>query len=640
MRAPLLLFLVWLTSISPAFGAITQSEAKELQALAKAYGLPAVLTDAASTYLDTGDVGPLRRLLLHNEPAIAMGAAGFLLEAGEEFAPDVVAKLKRGEGAAEAQIACLAFATDRATVQYLVERRADEQDAKLQQTITTSLRVITGMDLTSADEWSTWWRKQSWRYRPKSRSMEEIMSKVLLAQQATLRDSLKAVAEKGRGRSEKGAAALENVAALLDNISEMQEEGRKLRLSRFARQGDDCFRRGDFVAAEAAYGRAAARQPKDHRSAFLQACALVELGKSAEAQAIFSRLHREDARRQAAAFMAEVCAKEIAAPGRMVDHAIELRTALGRPEDVMAWGDPTLRMIVGQRLSLVSGPEHLSLEELSERFATEQDPQMLLGLALCHPPAVQGQLLKGLAERFPANPAILSQHLRRSISWRTTERRQADLAVIRAWVAAEPDNALPRLLEIAAELEPSTLPPDQASQVPVSILMRLEEAMRLPRYEKHVGAAARAQLAALRSTESRSLARVNVSGSQHGMTHLWACLSNAANGMQIRQEHDALDRISDILAAIANREAAAVQSSMDRAITHVYRKHSRSAQLKDLRACRADDPRLPKWEAEDEKARAAAAGPFSAGAEIWLEILPVPSLQLALTRRTYSISGE
>lgn len=634
----LILFLAFLLWGARGFAAITQSEAKELQAVAKAYGLPAVITDAASTYVDTGDVAPLRRLLLREELPVAVGAAGFLLELGEPFAPDVVARLKRREGSAEAQLACLAFATDRATVQYLVERLATEQDPKLQRTLRTSLRVVTGKDLTTADEWNGWWRKQPRRYRPKGRSMEEIMGKIAMANSATLRDSLQSVAKVSGGK--KDEAAMNKLADFVSSISEMQEEGRKLRLSRLAREGDDRFRRGDFAAAEGSYRRAVARQPKDHRSAFLQACALVELGKLAEARAIFTRLHGEDERRKAAAFMAELCAREMEAPGMLAEHAIEIRKALGKPEDLITWGDPTLRVILSQRSAMVPGPEYLDLEQLSARFAEEEDPLMLLGLALCHPPALQGQLLKVLVERFPAHPAILSQYLRRTLSWRTADRRKAELPAIRAWVAAEPDNALPRLLEIAVELEPSIVPPDQAPQIAAETLARVEEALRLPRYETHVTAVARAQLAALRSTDSASLARVSVAGSQGGILHLWQSLMVAASGMSARREHDSLDRVSDILAGIARHETTTGRSSFDRVVTLMFQKNCRALQLKDLRTHRADDPRLLEWEAESEKLQAIAADPFAQTADVFLEILPVPSLQRALTRRTYQFSLE
>jgi hypothetical protein len=219
----LILFLALLLWGAHGFAAIAESAAKELQAVAKAYGLPAAITDAASTYIDTGDATPLRRLLLRDEVPIVAGAAGFLLEFGEAFAPDVVARLKRGEGSAEAQIACLAFATDRATVQYLVERLATEQDPKLQRTLRTSLRVVTGKDLTTAEEWSQWWRKQPRRYSPKSRSMEEIMGKLASAQSATARDSLQLVVKKTGDRRMDGA--LDKVTGLLGTLSALQEEG-------------------------------------------------------------------------------------------------------------------------------------------------------------------------------------------------------------------------------------------------------------------------------------------------------------------------------------------------------------------------------------------------------------------------------
>lgn len=634
MRFRSFVFLL-LLSLVPAPAAVKHSEAKELQAVARAYGFPAVVTDAAATCIDTGDSKPLRRLLRQDDLMVVVGAAGMLFEMEEDFAPEVVERLKRGEGTAEVQIASLAFATDRGTVQYLVGRLEKEEDAKVQGVVTTALRVITGKDLSSAEEWRAWWRKQPRKYRPKSRTTEEVMSKLALAQSANARDTFQAAVKKMA--TGKGGEALDKVAVLLGSLADLQEEGRNLKLSRPAAEGDASFASGDFAAAAAAYERAISKRRNDHRSAFMRGCALFELGKPGEAKTIFERLHHEDERRKASRFMADLCAKEIANVDRVFENAMAVLHAMGEPEDLMTWGDPVLREIVSQKLALVRGPESVDIEKVMERFGTEQDPVALLGLALCHPPQMQDQLIKVLVQRFPDQPVILSQYLRRQFSGRTVENRSAYLPKIQAWVAAEPDNALPRLLEIATFVEVSMLPSEQAPQPPDEVLAKLEAALQLPRYETGVVQAARSQLGALRSLECASAPRVSVSGSQKGINHLLSYLGIAADGASLRREGALLDRISDIYAAIASRESAVALASMDQVLAFAQTRMARSAQRKYLRLYRANDPRLLDFEGEEkasaEELKRKANGPK----DVMLEILPLPSLQRARFLRTYQI---
>ena len=108
--------------------------------------------------------------------------------------------------------------------------------------------------------------------------------------------------------------------------------------------------------------------------------------------------------------------------------------------------------------------------------------------------------------------------------------------------------------------------------------------------------------------------------------------------MQIRREHADLDRISEILLGIAKRERAAPGSVMDSSVSVMFRMTAEAVLRKDLRQHRADDPRLPALEAAEEKLRTGSADSFGSTAAMHLGVLPLPSLQRALTRRNYQIS--
>jgi len=409
------------------------------------------------------------RTFLASENEFLCVMAGFILavEEPKETRKRVRALLDEGTGPSRSLLLVLSFVPRKTTVDEFLKRWEKSHDQKERGMIALLLRAMTKQNPGGLDEWKTWWAANRKTVRLKRvKTVDEAMERMRFAGNAAIADAFGGLARRNEAKNN-ADEALDDILGSIDELNELGMEPE----SRAAERGDRLFARGKLNQAEKVYRTAIRENEGDLKSAFLLGCLEFERGDLEAARQRFDKLANRSENALAARFLVRLCDRRGARPQENMWDAVTelvLRTSDAGLEDLPC-EDVVIRRLFGQQM-VGRGIFSFGSERLSTLASEHPDDiEIQIGVALRAGPRGAESQIKGVLERFPDSPVVLSRFMAATSTSPSPEERRERLEICDRWAKLEPANLLPHVHRIAlmhfrvsknGEPDPGVLPDD------------------------------------------------------------------------------------------------------------------------------------------------------------------------------------
>lgn len=395
------------------------------------------VANSAFVLEEEGKAKGMRRFLEHENEEVSFFSVMLLAVHEPASLRRRLTRLLKEDGLKKSYLVGLAIVAKTESVDWMIERLADEKDEEGVRNLQIGLRIVSGKNHGEVDAWKGWWAENRGvlKIRP-LREVEQINARIQFAGLGAMGDQISNLfTETDDEVMRKLGDALGDVFAQMEKMQELGLE----RESSWIEDGDRFFRQGRLGDARDAYLGAIRAGEGNLKCRFLVACLAFENEQWDEALRRFKAFQVEHPTSVVAPFLAKLC-RERAGGSK---GGVRLEEIEWDSQALLE--DPLMSRVTGQSM-VQRGVMSVGLDTLEQVMMDHpKDVGLRLGVVFMLPKKVRGPLIDSLIKDFPNDHRVIAAYVGKSQRSLSEEEKEMLVKVCGDWARIEEGNLLPHL---------------------------------------------------------------------------------------------------------------------------------------------------------------------------------------------------